>query len=127
MKPTVSKETQDYLKQLEEAEKAGRDLGHYQAYPDAVDQFIKDQNLRIQKLFFDTDLDLMLVVLNNRKILKESLSSYRGLSQATSSQLQSYEISPMGVHWPELDEDLSLKGFLESALFTSVGQESKVA
>ena len=67
MKSTVSKATQDYLKRLEEAEKKGEDLGPYQAYPDVVDQFIRDHKLRIQKLFFDVEMDLMLVVL---KIVK---------------------------------------------------------
>ena len=127
MKSTVSKATQDYLKRLEEAEKKGEDLGPYQAYPDVVDQFIRDHKLRIQKLFFDVEMDLMLVVLNNRKILKDRLSKYPALHKATPTQWQAYEISPMGVHWTELDADLSLKGLLESALFSSVSQESKVA
>lgn len=127
MKSTVSKATQAYIKRLEEAEKKGEELGVYQAYPDVVDQFIREHRLSIQKLFFDMDMDLMLVVLNNRKILKERLSKYAALYRATAAQLQAYEISPMGVHWPELDADLSLKGFLESALFSAVEQESKVA
>jgi len=29
-------------------------------------------------------------------------------------QLNRIEISPFGLHWPELDEDLSLKGILAS-------------
>ena len=36
------------------------------------------------------------------------------LAQATISQLQNYEISPSGygIHWPELDEDLSIDGLI---------------
>ena len=37
------------------------------------------------------------------------------LSQATKKQLQDYEISPAGygIHWPQLDEDISVKAFLD--------------
>jgi len=64
----------------------------------------------------------MLIVLNNKKILKEQISKYNSLGKASIKQLQVYKISPMGVYWPKLDKDLSLKGFLESALYTSVYQ-----
>jgi hypothetical protein len=35
-------------------------------------------------------------------------------ASATRKQLENYEISPggYGIHWPELDEDLSIKAFL---------------
>jgi len=86
---------------------------------DPIDHMIFEENLRIQKLFFDVDLDLMLVVLNNKKVLKESISKFKLLKSATLKQLQSYEISRTGVHWPALDEDLSLRGFLKSAVISS--------
>lgn len=35
------------------------------------------------------------------------------LANATEKQRADYEISPFGIHWEELDEDLSLKGFFE--------------
>ena len=127
MKPIISKTTEAYLKQLEKEEKQGKPLESYQAYPDAIDQLINEDNLHIQRVFFDTDLDLMLVVLSNRKILKESISQYKRLRGASLKQLQSYEISPMGIHWSQLDEDLSLKGFLEAALYSTVHKEVKIA
>ena len=34
------------------------------------------------------------------------------LVKGTEAQLQNIEVSPLGLHWPELDEDLSLKGLL---------------
>jgi hypothetical protein len=34
------------------------------------------------------------------------------LSGATENQLNHVEISPFGLHWPELDEDLSFEGLL---------------
>ena len=35
------------------------------------------------------------------------------LAQGTDAQLQHIEISPFGLHWPELDEDLSFHGLME--------------
>ena len=35
------------------------------------------------------------------------------LSKGTSAQLAKIELSPYGIHWPELDEDLSYRGLLE--------------
>jgi hypothetical protein len=35
------------------------------------------------------------------------------LARGTNRQLNHIEISPFGLHWPELDEDLSFRGLLE--------------
>jgi len=35
------------------------------------------------------------------------------LGKASVAQLNNIEISPYGIHWPELDEDLSFRGILE--------------
>ena len=35
------------------------------------------------------------------------------LSKGTETQLKNIEVSPFGLHWPELDEDLSFKGLLK--------------
>lgn len=37
---------------------------------------IFEGGLRVQKMFFDVDMDLMLIVLNNKKELKESISKF---------------------------------------------------
>ena len=34
------------------------------------------------------------------------------LARGTPEQLNNIEISPFGLHWPDLDEDLSFKGLL---------------
>ena len=34
------------------------------------------------------------------------------LAKGTETQLNHVEISPFGIHWPELDEDLSFEGLL---------------
>ncbi|NNC89134.1 MAG: DUF2442 domain-containing protein [Akkermansiaceae bacterium] len=35
------------------------------------------------------------------------------LSGASEAELLAFEFSPNGVHWPALDEDLSIRGLLE--------------
>jgi hypothetical protein len=94
---------------------------------DPIDSMIFQEGLRIQKLFFDIELDLMLIVLNNKTVIKESISKFQLLKSATLEQLEQYEISRTGVHWPTLDEDLSLRGFLKTAMLTSLHQETVVS
>ena len=89
---------------------------------DPIDNMVFEENLRIQKIFFDLELDLMLIVLNNKKVLKESISNYKLLKGATIGQLNQYQISRTGVHWEDLNEDLSLRGFLKSAMKSSISQ-----
>jgi Protein of unknown function (DUF2442) len=35
------------------------------------------------------------------------------LARGTPAQLSHIEISPFGLHWPDLDEDISVRGLLE--------------
>ena len=35
------------------------------------------------------------------------------LARGSAAQLKRIELSPFGLHWPELDEDLSFRGILE--------------
>lgn len=38
------------------------------------------------------------------------------LAVGTAKQLNNIELSPFGIHWPELDEDLSFRGIAEGDL-----------
>ena len=40
------------------------------------------------------------------------IAGNRRLSKGTFEQLNHIEISPYGIHWPDLDEDLSFSGLL---------------
>lgn len=85
---------------------------------DAIESLIFTEGLRIEALDFHPDQDMMLVILNTKVVLIQNLSSYKSLKEADKSQLQQYELlgQGTGVHWPTLDEDLSLKGFLQNEL-----------
>lgn len=39
-------------------------------------------------------------------------AAYAKLATATDQERANLEISPMGIHWPDLDEDLSIHGLL---------------
>jgi len=85
---------------------------------DAIEDLIFSEGLRIQALDFHPELDMMLVILNTNVVLNQSLSAYSSLKSAEKGLLLQYELigEGTGVHWPALDEDLSLKGFLQSEL-----------
>ncbi len=83
---------------------------------DPIDQLIFEEGLRIKKLWIDKDLDLIIVLLNNKKLLKRPLSDFKSLEHASLIQLEDYENDGTGIHWPQLDEDLSLRGFLKYEL-----------
>ena len=96
---------------------------------DALEALIFEEGLRIQAITFHTDLDLMLVVLNTKAVLRQRLSSFAQLKNAATEALQQYQLiaGGTGVHWPRLDADLSLKGFLREELRSAVTNNSRAA
>ena len=85
---------------------------------DSLDAVIFNDGLLIKAIDFHQELDLMLIVLNTKAIFHQKISSYPLLKNSTLSQLKIYELmgNGIGVHWPDLDEDLSLKGFLQDEI-----------
>ena len=85
---------------------------------DTFEKVIFEDGLRIKDIHIHPELDLMLIVLNNRKALNRKLSSYPLLAKAKAKALNNFEFVGEGVavFWPDLDEDLSLKGFLQEEL-----------
>jgi hypothetical protein len=55
--------------------------------------------------------DLVVTLADGRKIATP-LAWYPRLLIATSAQRENYEIMPMGIHWPDIDEDLGIAGML---------------
>lgn len=85
---------------------------------DPIEKLIMEECVYIEALTFYPKLDMMLVILNTKAILHQNLSSYPGLKMADKTQLLHYELigGGTGIHWPILDEDLSLKGLLQNEL-----------
>ncbi|MCC6636712.1 MAG: DUF2442 domain-containing protein [Ignavibacteriaceae bacterium] len=63
------------------------------------------------------DRDLITVGLMDGRIISVPLVWYPSLMNATPEQLMNWEIAGggFGIHWPDLDEDLSTEGFLRGA------------
>lgn len=94
---------------------------------DSIERLIYEEGLRIKAVDIHKDLDLMLIVLNTKTILKRNISSYKRLKNASIEKLNKFRLigKGTGIHWPELDEDLSLKGFLKEEIQISVGRFKK--
>lgn len=99
----------------------------YSSEMDEINKMIIEDGLRIKAVHFHKDLDLMMILLNNKKVLKRSISEFKLLRNATEKQLQKYEISRMGIHWSELDEDLSLLGFIKYEMLKSIQDDPIIA
>jgi hypothetical protein len=63
--------------------------------------------------------ELVVTLADGRKIATP-LDWYPRLKAASAAQRGNYEIMPMGIHWPDIDEDLSVAGMLR-------GQRAKPA
>ncbi len=53
------------------------------------------------------------MTLRDGRRIATPLAWYPRLDQASPAQRANYEIMPMGIHWPEIDEDLSIAGMLQ--------------
>ena len=119
MKHSINKKAEEYLKFLATNEEKSAEAGKVHEYidsPDQLDLLIKHHDIKIVGLNFYPELDLMLIVLNNKKIIKRKISDFKKFQSASLSDLENYGISRYGVHWEKLDEDLSLRGFLQYEL-----------
>ena len=59
-----------------------------------------------------TATELIVTLANGRKIVTP-LAWYPRLQHASPAQRANYEIMPMGIHWPDIDEDVSIAGMLK--------------
>src|SRR2546430_610944 len=88
---------------------------------DFIENLIYQEGLRIETIDVLPESDLLLIITNKKMVLPQRLSSYKNLAGKDRSVLLQYNLigNGTGIHWPLLDEDLSLKGFLEG-FFTTI-------
>jgi len=55
----------------------------------------------------------LVVTLGDGRKIATPLDWYPRLKRASAAQRANYEIMPMGIHWPDIDEDLSVAGMLQ--------------
>jgi len=56
--------------------------------------------------------ELVVTLYDGRKIATP-LDWYPRLKQASAQQRANFELMPMGIHWPDLDEDLGITGMFK--------------
>jgi hypothetical protein len=59
-----------------------------------------------------TDNELVVTLADGRRIATP-LDWYPRLKRASAAERANYDIMPMGIHWPDLDEDLGIVGMLK--------------
>lgn len=52
----------------------------------------------------------IVVEMNSGEIIRFTVNKYDRLRSASHEELSDIELSPFGLHWPQLDEDLSIRG-----------------
>jgi hypothetical protein len=55
----------------------------------------------------------IVIVFENGMEVRFPVEKNPRLAKGNSKQLGNVEISPFGLHWPELDEDLSIQGIMK--------------
>lgn len=64
----------------------------------------------------------IVITMESGSEIRFSVAGNPRLAKGTPAQLGRMEISPYGIHWPELDEDLSFQGLRKG----NYGQHQKV-
>ena len=57
------------------------------------------------------DNDNLLLCAENNNVFTQSLNDYPGLKKATNAQKAKWSLSNIGIHWEEIDEDVSFESF----------------
>jgi hypothetical protein len=68
-------------------------------------------DLRASAVAF-TPTELLVTLADGRRIATP-LEWYPRLKNASAEQRANFEITPLGIHWPDIDEDLSVAGMLK--------------
>ena len=68
-------------------------------------------DLRARAVEF-TATELVVTLADGRRIATP-LDWYPRLKRATAAERNNFEVMAMGIHWPDIDEDLSIAGMLK--------------
>lgn len=95
---------------------------------DAIENIIFKEGLRITSLEFSPKNDKLYIHLNTHLLFVTPTKNYSRLKDASVKRLKNYRLvgNGAGIHWPDLDEDLSLKGFLKEFLSQRVKTKRKL-
>ncbi|MDR0873570.1 MAG: DUF2442 domain-containing protein [Prevotellaceae bacterium] len=69
-------------------------------------------NVKVKKIW--TDENAVYIKTDEGKVYAEFFNHYPRLRQANQTQRRRFDYDNLGIHWEELDEDLSYEGFLHT-------------
>jgi hypothetical protein len=90
---------------------------------DSIDQWILRDALRITAVGINSGQDHLIIYLNTKSQLDFPISDFPAFKDRPAAEILQYQLigEGIGVHWPSLNEDLSLKGFLLADMKRRVG------
>lgn len=96
---------------------------------DAIESIIFKEGLRITSLEISPENEKLFIHLNTELTFVAPVKNYSGLKNASTKRLKNYRLvgKGVGIHWPDLNEYLSLKGFLKEFLSQKVKTRKKLA
>ncbi|NIM16805.1 MAG: DUF2442 domain-containing protein [Candidatus Aminicenantes bacterium] len=73
--------------------------------------------------------DQMILKIDGEKFIFDLFAISERLAKASKIEREKYEISPSGygIHWPLIDEDLSIPGLLRTALTSAESNKNEIA
>ncbi len=66
---------------------------------------------QVAKVWIENE-SVWIELLDGRKA-KEDFCDFHRLASSTETQRKNFRLSYFGIHWPEIDEDLSYEGFFK--------------
>ena len=73
------------------------------------------------------DADSLWVHLSDGRVIGAPLAWFPRLLAARPDERERFELSPLGIHWPALDEDISVAGLLAGQGDMTVGKAATAA
>ena len=88
------------------------------ASTDPIEKLIYEHGLRITHVVALKKQDMLIAFLNNSVTVPVKLSSFPLLKKANKTQLDEWKLisKGIGIEWPQLDEDISLKGLIKELI-----------
>jgi hypothetical protein len=71
-----------------------------------------DEELEVAPVSVRVTADTLTVDLEDGRTISVPTAWYPRLASGTRKEWANYEVSALGIHWPDLDEDLSIRGLL---------------
>ena len=95
---------------------------------DSIENLIFNEGLKINSLDFSNSFDRIFVHLNNNLVFIIPTRLFESLKKSNKESLQNFKLiaEGTGIYWPDLDEDLSLKGFLKDYLKQMIHTEKEL-